>query len=224
MLLLRSGEGANYERIRSEAESRGISVRFVDRFEFDRLFPNSTHQGVAVSYKPRASESLEAILTRPGGDNGLLVALDGIEDPQNVGAIIRSAEVFGAAGVIIPERRAAGMTPGAVKASAGAALRVPVLSVGNLAQSLRTIKKAGYWVVGLDMKGTVSLFDVKMPTPVCLVLGGEGDGMARLTRDLCDIIVRIPQVGKIGSLNVSATAAIVLAELLRRDQKPCLDG
>jgi len=218
MLLLRSGEGANYERIRSEAQSRGIPSRFIDRFEFDRLFPNSTHQGVAVSYKPRPSESLEAILTRPGGDNGLLVALDGIEDPQNVGAIIRSAEVFGATGVIIPERRAAGMTPGAVKASAGAALRVPVISVGNLAQSLRMLKKAGYWVVGLDMEGSSSIFDAKISSPVCLVMGGEADGMARLTRDLCDLIVKIPQVGKIGSLNVSASAAIALAELLRRDQ------
>lgn len=218
MLLLRAGEGSNYERIRSEAESRGISVRFVDRFEFDRLFPNSTHQGVAVSYKPRQSDSLESILSRPGGGKGLLVALDGIEDPQNAGAIIRSAEVFGAAGVIIPERRAVGMTPGAVKASAGAALRLPVITVGNLAQSLRTLKKAGYWVVGLDMKGSVSLFEAKFSSPICLVMGGEGEGMARLTRDLCDLIVRIPQVGKIGSLNVSASAAITLAELLRRDQ------
>jgi len=224
MLLLRSGEGSNYERIRSEAESRGISVRFVDRFEFDRLFPNSTHQGVAVSYKPRVSENLETILTRPGGDNGLLVALDGVEDPQNVGAIIRSAEVFGASGVIIPERRAAGITPGAVKASAGAALRLPVISVGNLAQSLRTLKKAGYWVVGLDMAGSVSLFEAKIASPVCLVMGGEGDGMSRLSRDLCDLIVRIPQVGKIGSLNVSASAAITLAELLRRDQMLKLKG
>jgi len=216
VLLLRSGGGETYDRVRGEAEARGVSVRFADRFEFDRLFGEARHQGVAAGFAPGKGVELRDAIAAALANHRPLVALDGIEDPQNVGAIIRSAEVLGSAGIILPERRSAGLTAGSIKASAGAALRFPVVNAGNLAQALREIKRADIWVVGLDMAGEESLFSYDFPLNVCLVMGSEGSGLARLTRDLCDGLVRIPQEGEVGSLNVSAAAAAALSELLRR--------
>lgn len=218
MLLLSGGEGERFDTILREAEARGTPLRLADRREFDRLFPGQTHQGVAASYNLRPEADLDDLLGS-GSTARLMVMLDGLEDPQNVGAVIRSAEVFGAAGVIIPARRAAGVTPVTVKASAGAALRLPIATVVNLAQTIRAAKNAGYWVYGLDPAGGGSLWEEEFPNRLCLVFGAEGRGLARLTRDLCDRLISVPQAGRIGSLNVSACAAVALAELLRRREK-----
>jgi 23S rRNA (guanosine2251-2'-O)-methyltransferase len=216
LLLIRSGEGETYAQVRAEAEARGLTVRFTDRVEFESRFPGQRHQGVAARYKPGVGGDLKELVNQGVTSGKPLVVLDGVEDPQNLGAVIRSAEVFGAVGVVIPRRRAAAISPAAVKASAGSALRLPVVSVGNLATALREIKSGGYWVFGLDMQGEKTLYEESFAAPVCIVLGGEGAGLARLTRDICDGLLRIPQEGKIGSLNVSAAAAVCLAELLRR--------
>ncbi len=222
LLLLQGGEGDTYDQIRARVERRNIPLRRTERSEFDRHFPGEVHQGVAASYRPRDSAGLSEILAAGIETGRPLVLLDGIEDPHNVGAVIRSAEVFGAIAVVIPGRRAAGITPAVVKSSAGAALRLPVVSVGNLAQAIREAKKAGFWIYGLDMAGETTIYEESFDGAVGIVLGSEGHGLARLTRDLCDGLIRIPQEGKLGSLNVSASAAICLSELLRR--RPQVEG
>ena len=153
VLLLRSGEGETFAEVRSEAEARGIRVVFEDRFTFDRRFQGGRHQGVAAAYYPGNEPSLEGLYAKAVSEKMPVVFLDGVEDPQNVGAVIRSAEVFGAAGVVIPTRRSATVTPTAVKASAGAALRLSVVTVVNLADALRKARSAGIWLYGLDMGG-----------------------------------------------------------------------
>lgn len=144
--------------------------------------------------------------------------LDGVEDPHNLGAVIRSAEVFGAAGVVIPGRRAAGLTPAVVKSSAGAALRTPPVEVSNLHQAIHLLKKSNVWVYGLDPAGTKVIWESDLTGSIAFVLGSEGGGLSRLTKDLCDDLIAIPRYGQVGSLNVSNTAAIVLAELRRQNR------
>lgn len=217
VLILRGGEGGTYDEIIELGESRGIPMRFADRREFDSLFPDETHQGTAASFHPNPPLSFDDLII--GYDRSLLVMLDGVTDPHNLGAVIRSAEVFGANGVIIPERRAVGLTPAVIKTSAGAALRIPTAEVGNLAQAIKKLKQSGYWIYGLDPEATVSIWNEEFSDRVCVIFGSEGSGLARLTRDLCDHLIAIPQVGQIGSLNISASAAIVLAELSRRREK-----
>lgn len=214
VLLLRTGEGESYHQIRGDAEARGIKALFADRFEFDRRFPGARHQGVAASFESGPSTGLMELFEDAKASGTPVIFLDEIEDPHNVGAVMRSAEVFGAAGVVIPKRRSAEVTPTVIKVSAGAALRIKTASVGNLADSIRRAKDAGLWIYGLDMSGSASLFDWKPGTPCGIVLGSEGHGVGHLVKGLCDQLVRIPQVGSVGSLNVSAAGAVVLAKLL----------
>lgn len=192
-------------------------MRFAERREFDLLFPDETHQGTAASFYPNPPVSFDDLIV--GSGPSLLIMLDGVTDPHNLGAVIRSAEVFGAQGVVIPERRAAGLTPAAIKTSAGAALRIPTSQVGNLAQAMKRLKEAGYWIYGLDPEAKSSLWAEVFGERVCVVFGSEGSGLARLTKELCDHLIAIPQSGQIGSLNISASAAVVLAELSRRSEK-----
>lgn len=214
VLLLRGGEGDTYEKIIELAEARGVALRLADRREFDDRFPGEIHQGAAAVFHATPPLSLDELLAN--NEVGLLVMLDGVTDPHNVGAVIRSAEVFGAKGVILPERRSAGLTPTVIKTSAGAALRLPVAIASNLAQSIRFLKDRGFWIYGLDPEASQSIWEIEYAPKSCFILGSEGRGLARLTRDLCDVLIAIPQSGKIGSLNISASAAIVLAEVSRR--------
>jgi 23S rRNA (guanosine2251-2'-O)-methyltransferase len=217
-MVLETGEGGSLSEILELAGSKDLDARTSTRNEFDRLFPHQNHQGVAASYRPSAARNFEDLILGSGKASTLLL-LDGVEDPQNLGAIIRTAEILGAAGVAIPERRAAGVTPAVVKASAGAALRLSPTLIGNLAQNIERAKQAGYWIYGLDPNGEKSIWEEEFPERILIVMGGEGKGLARLTRSLCDRLLRIPQAGRIGSLNVSAATAIVLAEVLRQRQK-----
>jgi len=214
ILILRGGEGDTFDQILALVEARGIPLRLAERREFDNLFPGETHQGVAAAFTPKPPVHLDDLISANGPS--LLVMLDGVSDPHNLGAVIRSAEVFGAAGIIIPERRAAGLTPAVIKTSAGAALRLPTAIAGNLAQAIKRLKESGFWIYGLDPEAAISLWEANFPERICIILGSEGHGLARLTRELCDELIAIPQSGQIGSLNISATAAVVMAELSRR--------
>jgi len=165
-----------------------------------------------------ASVSLEDLLAGDGspGASGLLVLLDGVEDPQNLGAIIRTALAAGAGGAVIPERRAAGLTDAAVRASAGAAAHLRVARVTNLARAMKEIKEAGYWLVGLDERAERHHTDIDLSEPVALVLGGEGKGLHQLVKECCDFLVSIPASGPVRSLNVSVAAGVVLFEVVRQ--------
>jgi 23S rRNA (guanosine2251-2'-O)-methyltransferase len=205
------------EAVRTAAD-RGIALLEVSRAELDRMTGGVLHQGIglqvpAFAYEP-FEDLLNAALERP---TPLLVALDGVTDPRNLGAVVRSAGAFGADGVFLPERRAAGMTATAWRTSAGAAARVPVAQVTNLTRSLKACQQAGFIVVGLDADGDTSLYDLEAAVgPLVVVVGSEGRGLSRLVGATCDLRVSIPMVSEIESLNASVAAAVTLAEVARR--------
>lgn len=170
------------------------------------------HQGVLAFGAARAYETLESVI----GDARLLLVLDGIEDPHNLGAIIRTANAAGADAVLLPDRRAAGLTETVAKASAGAIEYVPVVRIGNVNQTLEKLKKAGFWIYGLDERGTSRYDETDFAVPSVIVLGGEGKGLHQHVKENCDMLLRIPMAGEIASLNVSVAAGIVLFEWRRR--------
>ncbi|HEX7381967.1 MAG TPA: 23S rRNA (guanosine(2251)-2'-O)-methyltransferase RlmB [Nevskiaceae bacterium] len=197
------------------AQRAGVPVRRVPRAELDLRAPGLRHQGVLAAADAATVDGGEALEVAATPDR-LLLALDGVTDPHNLGACLRSAEAAGAAAVLVPRDRAAGLTPVARKAAAGAAERVPVAFVTNLSRSLETLKASGHWVVGLTGEAEKSLYDVDLRGPLVLVVGAEGSGLRRLTRERCDRLVRIPMRGGIASLNVSVAAAVCLYEAFRQ--------
>lgn len=201
------------------AAEHSISLLQTTRAELDRLTGGAVHQGVALqlpSYQYAHPDDLLADALQDDAHRGLVVALDGITDPHNLGAIIRSAAAFAAHGVIIPERRSASVTAVAWKASAGALARVPVARAVNLNRALQDYSKAGFTVVGLAGEGETDIAGVPgVDGPVLLVIGSEGDGLARLTRERCDLLARIPISSEVESLNASVAAAIALYEIAR---------
>jgi 23S rRNA (guanosine2251-2'-O)-methyltransferase len=206
---------ADLARLGREA---GAAVRLAPRGTLDRLAGTPRHQGVVAlvaDYRYRGvEEMLEA--ARALGEAPLLVALDGIEDPQNLGAIIRSAHALGAHGVVIPRDRAAAVTAAAGKASAGAVEHCPVARVVNLARTVESLEAAGLWAVATAADAEASLAEVDLAGPLLLVVGGEGSGIRPLVRRSCDQSARIPMAGRVGSLNASAAAAICLYEAARQ--------
>ena len=201
------------------AVEHGISVLEVPRTELDRVTSNGVHQGVAVQIPPYEYAHPDDLLTRAydAGEVPLVVALDGVTDPRNLGAITRSAAAFGAHGVLVPERRTASMSASAWKTSAGAAARIPVARATNLNRALKSYKDAGLMVVGLDMGGEVELPELDAATePLVLVVGSEGKGLARLVRENCDIIVSIPMTSATESLNAGIATGVALYEISRR--------
>ncbi|GIJ21771.1 23S rRNA (guanosine(2251)-2'-O)-methyltransferase RlmB [Micromonospora lutea] len=205
------------EIIRTAAD-RGVAILDVSRAELDRMTGGVLHQGVGLQVPPFAYEPFDdvvaAALEQPAP---LLVALDGVTDPRNLGAVIRSAAAFGAQGVFVPERRAAGITATAWRTSAGAAARVPVAQVTNLTRSLKACRDAGFVVVGLDADGETDLYDLEAAVgPLVVVVGSEGRGLSRLVGQTCDLTVSIPMISEVESLNASVAAAVTLAEVARR--------
>lgn len=215
VLVARGRHGGRLEEIVRLAKRNGVPVRFEDRVRLDQLAGTREHQGVVAMVASSATVSLEDLLARPSLQ-GLLVLLDGVEDPQNLGAIIRTALAAGAAGIVIPERRAAGLGDAAARASAGAVAHLPVARVTNLPRAMETLKTAGYWLVGLDERAERRYTDVDLTGSVALVLGGEGKGLHQLVRERCDFLVSIPSRGPVPSLNVSVAAGIALFEVLRQ--------
>jgi 23S rRNA (guanosine2251-2'-O)-methyltransferase len=200
------------------AAERGLSVLEAPRAELDRLTAGAVHQGVALTVPAYEYAHPDDLLTvaRDAGQPPLVVALDGVTDPRNLGAVVRSAAAFGAHGVVVPERRSAGMSVGAWKTSAGAAARIPVARATNLARQLRAYAEAGLFVVGLAGDGTVDMSELEVATePLCLVVGSEGAGMSRIVTQACDVVARIPIARDVESLNAGVAAGIALYEISR---------
>jgi 23S rRNA (guanosine2251-2'-O)-methyltransferase len=197
---------------RLEELAKLATVEVVPPARLDSLAPG-VNQGVAAELKPRREWTLKLLLdTRPS----LLVALDSIMDPQNLGAILRSAEVAGAQGAIIPEHRSAPLSAVAVKASSGATELLPIARVAGLPSAIVEVKRAGVWCVALDARGELKAWEFDFKQPVCIVVGSEGSGVQRLVRERCDARVRLPVLGHVASLNASAAAAAVLYEVMRQ--------
>ncbi len=201
------------------AAARRLALLEVSRAELDRLTDGSVHQGIAAQVPAYTYADPEDLLdaAERSGRPALIVALDGVTDPRNVGAVLRSAGAFGAHGVVVPTRRAAGVTASAWKVSAGAAARVPVARVTNLARGLESLRQAGCFVVGLDAQGGTALADLPfVDDPLVLVVGSEGKGLSRLVRERCDAMVSIPLSSTVESLNAGVAAGIALYEVARR--------
>jgi len=204
--------GPRLQEIIELCRERSIPLRFEPRSVLDRIAGTAAHQGVVALGAAGQHADLEDLL--PGAR--LLAVLDGIEDPHNLGAIIRTAHAAGADGIVTPERRAAGLTETVAKAAAGALEHLPVARVANVSQTLEKLKARGFWIYGLDERGDQDYDLVDYAEPTAIVLGSEGKGLHELVRRHCDFLVRIPLAGKISSLNVSVAAGIVLFEWKRR--------
>jgi len=215
IVVARGRHGERIAALVALAKSRGVPVRFEDRPQLDRLAGTRDHQGVAALAAAKPVVDLEDLL-RAKAARGLLVLLDGVEDPHNLGAIVRTSLAAGAEGVVIPERRAAGLSDTVERASAGALAHLPVARVKNLVRSMDEMKEAGYWLVGLDERAEKTYTEVDLSGSVGIVLGGEGEGLHELTRKRCDFLVSIPTVGPVRSLNVSVAAGVILFEALRQ--------
>jgi len=200
------------------AKGRQTEVRIVTRDALKREVPNVLHQGVIAIAAAREYATLDDILQLPAqkGQAPLYLVLDGVEDPRNLGAILRTAEATGVHGVIIPERRAAGLTEAVAKTAAGALEYVPVVKVANIANVMEELKKEGVWVAGAEAGGDTLYWDADFVRPTAMVLGGEGKGVRRLVRERCDYLLSLPLMGSITSLNVSVAAGVLLYEVLRQ--------
>lgn len=215
IVVARGRGGERVEEIVRLARSRNVPVRFENREAITRLAGTDQHQGVIALAAAKSATTLEDLLQDPAPD-ALVVLLDGVEDPHNLGAILRSALAAGATGVVLPERRAAGLTETVSRASAGALEHLPVARVTNLARAMEELKEAGFWIAGFDERATQDYTQVDMTGRIALVLGGEGKGLHELTRKRCDYLVSIPTRGPVRSLNVSVAAGVVLFEAVRQ--------
>lgn len=217
LLVAKGTHGNRIEELVRLARKQGVPVRFEERVNVDRAAGTREHQGVVATIaSSRAANFYDLLKPQPGGGPGLLVLLDGVEDPQNLGAIVRTSLAAGAQGVVIPERRAAGLTDAVARASAGALAHLPVARVTNLVRAMEQMKEAGYWLVGLDERAEKLHTEVDFKMPVGIVLGGEGKGLHALVRERCDFLVSIPTTGPVRALNVSVAAGVVLFEVVRQ--------
>ena len=208
------------QRVIEECRKIGVPVRVLSRVELDRMAGNAAHQGLVAITSAKQYSALDDLVTARRGEHSLIVVLDGVEDPHNLGAILRTADAAGADGVVIPERRAAGVTGTVAKASAGASEHLPIAKVTNISRAIEDLKSKELWVVGLDERGqqTYNQIDYKMHCAV--VLGAEGKGLHDLVRRHCDFLVSIPMLGRVQSLNVSVAAGVVLYEVVRQRGLP----
>jgi len=212
ILVARGLAGPRIQEVIDLAREAGTPVRFEERSALDRLATVKAHQGVVAL----AAAKKYAELSDVAPESKLLVVLDGVEDPHNLGAIIRTAHAAGAGAVIIPERRAAGLTDVVAKAAAGALEHLPIVREGNINHALRSLKEMGYFVYGLDERGTTAYNQVKWADRCVIVMGAEGHGLHDLVKKNCDMLLRIPMAGNIASLNVSVATGVVLFDWLQR--------
>ena len=219
IFVLEQSQDGPIQTVKREAKKRDIRVESVSKSRLDQISPNSSgkHQGVIAYVAAYEYSSVDDILSKAADkdEEPFVLLLDGIEDPQNLGAIIRTANVCGAHGVIIPKHGAAGLTAAAAKASAGAINYTPVARVTNLVKTMEDLKKSGLWLVGADMGGT-SMYKQDLGGPIGIVIGSEGKGLGRLVREKCDFLASVPVRGEIESLNASVAAAVVAYEVVRR--------
>jgi 23S rRNA (guanosine2251-2'-O)-methyltransferase len=215
VVISRQRQDARLKEIEEACQAAGIPVRSESKDQLTRLARTEAHQGVVAVVAERGYSSLEE-LSAPTGHDLFLLALDGVEDPHNLGALLRTADGAGADGVILPERRAAGVNATVVKTSAGAAEHVRIARVTNLVRALEELKRQNVWCVGLDERGSVDYDKFDYRCNFALVLGSEGSGLHELTRRTCDHLLRIPMAGQVSSLNVSVAGAIVMYEAARQ--------
>jgi len=216
LVVARDAEGSIL-KILGAAKDRRIPIHYTDKAGLDRICGGRAHQGVAAYVSAYAYCELDDIVARAEqkGEDLFVILLDGIEDPHNLGAIIRTANAAGAHGVVIPKRRSAGITDTVVKASAGAVEYTPVARVSNIVQTIEKLKAMGVWTYAVDMGGGVC-FDADLTGKIALVIGGEGEGVSRLAGEKCDYAVSIPMMGEIASLNASNAAAVLMYEVFRQ--------
>ncbi len=217
---LKGREDKRLNPVIDEARKFGISVQFMQRKALDNKANGEQHQGIMARVKPARQydeKDLDVIIAREA--TPFFLVLDGVTDPHNLGACLRSADAAGVHGVIVPKDKSAKLNGTARKVACGAAETVPLIQVTNLARTLRDIKEAGVWVVGTAGETDTHVFDANLTGPMAIVMGAEGDGMRRLTREHCDVLVKIPMVGTVSSLNVSVATGICLFEVLRQRSK-----
>jgi len=212
------GPIADIERLAQQAR---VPIQKVGKRDLDRVSERGAHQGVMAVAAPYQFAQLDNVLRKVAGkENALVIILDHVTDPGNLGAIARSAEVVGAAALVVPKRRSAALTPAAWKAAAGALAHINVVQEANVSQVLRRLKEENFWAGGADGDNGTIAWDAPMNGRLALVMGSEGDGLARLTRDNCDFLVRLPQAGRVGSLNVAQATTALSYEWLRQTSLP----
>jgi 23S rRNA (guanosine2251-2'-O)-methyltransferase len=211
--IAREAHSGKIKEILDLARERGVPVRKEERLVLDRMARGEVHQGIIAISGEVGYADFEILFRK---DKPLIVVLDGVEDPHNLGAVIRTAEGCGASGIVVPERHSAPLSATVVKASAGASAHLPVVRVKNLVNAIDEMKERGIWIVGIDPAGEKDWTGFDYTVPVALVLGGEHKGLRRLVREHCDTLVRLPMLGKIASLNISVAAGVVLYEVIRQ--------
>ena len=212
------------QRIIDTCRAGGVQLRFLPREELDRAAKTHTHQGVIAVTSGKQYADVDMLLDRRKDEHSLLVVLDGIEDPHNLGALIRTADAAGADGVIIPERRAVGLTGTVVKTSAGASEHLAIARVTNISRTLEELKERNIWTVGLDEHGTQNYDELDYNMHCAIVLGAEGKGLHDLVRKRCDFLVSIPMLGHVTSLNVSVAGGVVMYEVARQRRAAPVQG
>ncbi len=225
LLIAKGSWDRQMQRIAALAKERGVVLQEVDRRYLDKLSATGRHQGVAAQIAAvEYAELADLLAQEPDPDwPPFLLVLDGLQDPHNLGSLLRSAEAARVGGVIIPKRRAVGVTPVVAKVSAGALSYVPVARVVNIARTIDELKEAGFWVVGADMAGDVC-YGQDLTGPIALVIGGEGEGLSRLVKEKCDFLTSIPMLGRINSLNAGVAGALLMFEVVRQRMQNRLKG
>ncbi|MBN1613755.1 MAG: 23S rRNA (guanosine(2251)-2'-O)-methyltransferase RlmB [Deltaproteobacteria bacterium] len=218
IVIARGRGGAPLQRILNLAGQKGIGTEIRDRASLDRLAGQKSHQGVVGICQTVAQAGIEDILTGKGEqpERELVLILDGITDPRNLGALIRTAHCCGAGGVIVPQNRSASVTGTVAKVSAGAVNYIPVAIAANLSRAIDLMKQRGFWIYGADAAEGKAVYDLDYECPVGLIMGSEGKGMRSLIKSKCDFLVAIPMLGRIDSLNVSVAAGIIMYEIMRK--------
>ncbi len=205
------------DKLLKTAEKARIRIKYLDKNALQRMAGGQNHQGIIAEMQAIATLEIDEFLRSLDMSKAPAIAiLDGIEDTRNLGAILRVADGAGLAGVVIPRRRSASLTPGAIKTSAGAAFHIPVVEVANLNRAMKRLQDEGFWLIGADMQGEKRIWEHDLRGPVGFVLGREGKGLHRLIREKCDFLVSIPMLGKVDSLNVATAAAVMFYELVRQ--------
>lgn len=211
--IAREANSPKLKQILDLARDQGVPIRKEDRAVLDRMAEGAVHQGIIAISAALKYADFEVLFE---ADRPLVVILDGVEDPHNLGAVMRTAEACKAAGIVVPERHSAPLSATVIKASAGASAYIPVVRVKNLVSAIGEMKERGLWIVGVDPAGTQNWTDFDYKGPTALVLGGEHRGLRRLVREHCDVLVRIPMLGNIASLNISVAAGVLLYEVVRQ--------
>ncbi|WP_083238917.1 23S rRNA (guanosine(2251)-2'-O)-methyltransferase RlmB [Caloranaerobacter ferrireducens] len=218
IMIAKGAEKGSVKKIKAIAKEKGIVIQYVDRNKLDSISATNSHQGVIAIASAYEYKTVEDILNYAENRNEdpFIIILDGIKDPHNLGAIMRTAECAGVHGIIIPKRRSVGLTPVVAKSSAGAIEYLPVAKVSNIVYTMEELKEKGIWICGTDMDGESNYYEKDLRGPLAIVIGSEGEGMSRLVKEKCDFLVKIPMKGNVTSLNASVAASILTYEVLRQ--------